>query len=68
MNPTITAKYLIGKNFPIEKYKEIQVIRKARLLFWEEKGIQVLITAEKELIQKGEIVLQKMKEAYGTGK
>lgn len=65
ITPQESAKELIAINFPIEKYEQLQSRRNARLKYWKEQGIQVLIEKETELVKYGEKVLSLLKEAYG---
>jgi hypothetical protein len=62
--PQEAAKQLTDQEFPIGDYEHLQMTRKTRLKFFEERGIKVLIEKEKEIIAFGEEVLAGMKAIY----
>jgi len=68
------ARQLVESGFTLARYEKLQDERKRRLAFFEERGIPVLIDAEKRLIEFGEeislamteIILNKMlKQKHG---
>lgn len=66
MSTKTIAKQLVQGGCTIEQYESTQNQRIERLKLWKERGIEVLIKNETKLINKGERILEAMRELSNT--